>query len=148
MERAPIILTVLALSLFFVVPLMVWSIRQVRLGKYLLHKRTQTGTSVALFILLIFFEMQIPGTDWMKHTATSSFSEDTIRNYLSVHKSIAISMTLLWTLTLSLALWRTPSSPRPSPHSRLHKILGISSAVMMIITAISGWIFYWMAFIA
>lgn len=148
MNRAPIILTILALALFFVVPTLLWSLRQARLGKYQVHKRTQIGTSTAIFILLIFFEMQIPGSDWIKQTAQSSFPEATIRSYLSVHKSIAISTTLLWTMTFLLAFWRTPNPPRPSTHSKVHKIMGTSSAVMLIITAISGWIFYWMAFIA
>lgn len=148
MNRAPIILTILALALFFVVPTLLWSLRQARLGKYSVHKRTQIGTSTAIFVLLIFFEMQIPGSDWLKQTAQSPFPEATIHSYLFVHKSIAISTTLVWTMTLLLALWRTPSPPRPSLHSQVHKVLGISSAVMLIITAISGWIFYWMAFIA
>jgi hypothetical protein len=38
--------------------------------------------------------------------------------------------------------------PRPSAHSRFHARWGMIAAIDMALTTVSGWIFYWLAFVA
>jgi hypothetical protein len=45
------------------------------------------------------------------------------------------------------ALRKYPSPPVPGPHSRQHVPLARLAAIDMALTAITGWVFYWLAFV-
>jgi hypothetical protein len=71
-----------------------------------------------------------------------------VRTLLRVHLVFAISTPLLWAATIVLALRHMPSPPQPCPHSRLHKTLGWASTIDIVLTSITGLVFYYFAFAA
>jgi hypothetical protein len=66
---------------------------------------------------------------------------------LRVHLVFAVTTVILWPTTIMLALRRFSNPPMPGPHSRLHVPLARTAAADMVLTAITGWIFYWVAFV-
>jgi hypothetical protein len=58
-----------------------------------------------------------------------------------------VSTVILWPVTITLALLNFPNPPEPSPHSRIHIPLARVAATDMVLTAVTGWIFYWLAFV-
>ena len=59
-----------------------------------------------------------------------------------------VSAAALWAIVTARALRRFPVPPEPSAHSAWHRRFGKLAALDMLGTAITGWIFYWMAFVA
>ena len=41
-----------------------------------------------------------------------------------------------------------PNPPQPSTHSRLHKVLGWVSTLDLVLTSVTGLIFYYVAFVS
>ena len=60
----------------------------------------------------------------------------------------AVSTVALWIAVIIQALRHFPSPPRPNEHSRWHQTVGKLAAYDMTLTAITGWLFYWLAFVA
>jgi putative membrane protein len=59
----------------------------------------------------------------------------------------AVTTVVLWPVVIFLALRNFPNPPHPAQHSRIHVPLARLAAVDMMLTAISGWVFYWLAFV-
>jgi putative membrane protein len=54
---------------------------------------------------------------------------------------------ILWPVTIVLALRKFPNPPAPGAHSPTHIRLARLAALDMLLTSITGWIFYWLAFV-
>jgi uncharacterized membrane protein YozB (DUF420 family) len=67
---------------------------------------------------------------------------------LIVHLSFAVPTLVLWTIVVVQALRKFSRPPLPGPHSRWHTRWAMFAAVGMVLTAITGWLFYWLAFVA
>ena len=67
---------------------------------------------------------------------------------LIVHLSCAIPTAVLWVVVIWQALRHFPSPPGPSNYSRRHALGGWLAALGMVLTAVTGWLFYWLAFVA
>jgi len=67
---------------------------------------------------------------------------------LSIHLFFAISTVLLWIWVVWEALRRFPTPPAPAAHSRRHRVMGRLAAADLLLTSLTGWIFYWFAFVA
>jgi hypothetical protein len=67
---------------------------------------------------------------------------------LAVHLCFAVTAALLWVVVIVGALRRFPVPPAPSAHSAWHRRAGMAAAVDMACTAVTGWIFYYLAFVA
>jgi hypothetical protein len=59
----------------------------------------------------------------------------------------AVTTVVLWPVVILLALRSFPPIPGPAPHSRIHVPLARLAAADMLLTAVTGWIFYWLAFV-
>jgi hypothetical protein len=46
------------------------------------------------------------------------------------------------------ASWNFPRPAGPNHHSRFHKRWGTVAAIDMVMTTLTGWVFYWLAFVA
>ncbi|QDU63831.1 hypothetical protein Pan216_47120 [Planctomycetes bacterium Pan216] len=148
-SRASFMLDVVATAMVAILPVLTWSIYLVKARQnYLLHKRVQVTTGVVLLLAVILFELDIRIYGW-RHLATESPYYDTILfPFLYFHVTLACLTTLLWIVTIAGALRRFASPPVPGPYSSTHKWLGWSAAIGMYFTGVTGWTFYWMAFIA
>lgn len=154
--RASLMLDVVFLAMFLVVPALGWSVWLVRCRRnYLLHKRVQLALGIVLLAAVTAFEIDMRWSGW-KHRAVESTYNGTwtwgewgaVQTSLAVHLLFAVSTAVLWVVTIVAALRKMPHPPAPCPHSRLHKLLGRLSAIDMILTSLTGWIFYWLAFVA
>jgi hypothetical protein len=67
---------------------------------------------------------------------------------LTIHLFFAVPTLLLWIVVVVRALKYFPCPPRPGAHSEAHKLMGWLATVGMVMTAVTGWGFYWLAFVA
>lgn len=134
-------------AMVIVLPILTWSIYTVRIKKnYERHKLIQVATSIVLLIAVAAFEIDIRINGWRHLAEPSPYLETILYPFLVVHLVCAISTTIIWGYTIISAVRKMP---RPSSLvAGKHKVFGIISASLMYMTAITGWIFYWMAFVA
>lgn len=147
--RASLMMDLVFLAMFLVVPVMLWSIWQVRVRRrYVLHKRVQLTLGIVLGIAVLLFEIHVNVHDW-RARATGSPGGTLpwgVAAALVIHLCCSIPATLLWVFVIVRAVRRFPSPPEPSPHSRQHAFWGWFAAIEMVLTAVTGWVFYWLAF--
>jgi hypothetical protein len=59
-----------------------------------------------------------------------------------------VSSALLWVAVVVRALRNFPNPPQPGSHSSWHIFWGWAAAIDLVCTAVTGWLFYWLAFVA
>lgn len=142
-------LDVVAIAMLAILPVLTWSIwLVVRKRNYQLHKRIQLSLGSVLLVAVTLFEVDIRMYGWRHLAEPSPYYGGLLTPVLYVHLFFSIATTLLWIITIALALVKMPVPPRPCAHSKRHRLLGRLSAAGMYCTAITGWTFYWMAFVA
>lgn len=149
--RASIMLDVVFLAMFAVVPILAWSIHLVRNKRnYRLHKQVQVTLGLVLLVAVTLFEIDMRFvTDWRaRATASPHFASGTVMNSLYIHLVFAVTTAVLWILVMARALRNIPNPPGPCAHSIWHKRWGWIAALDMLGTSITGWVFYWLAFVA
>ncbi len=153
--RGPFMLDVIVVLMVFVLSALAWSLRSVRYRKlYRRHKVVQLGLATALLVVLICFEVDIQFVENWRELAEPSPYYDVsgktglVIYSLRVHLFFAITTLALWTFTIVRALALFPNPPQPNRHGRSHARWGLVAAVDMALTAVSGWVFYVLAFVA
>jgi putative membrane protein len=148
-SRATFMLDLVAVAMFAVLPMLAFGIRLVRVDRnYIVHKSAMSTIAIVLAVAVILFEIEMRVVGWRHLAEISPYFQTTLFPVLSVHLLFSVSTTILLTLTVFLAWRRFPTPPRPTQHSTHHKILGRLSAIGLTLTSVTGWIFYYMAFIA
>jgi len=153
-SRASFMLDVVFLAMFIIVPLLGWSIWLVRRGKHEMHKRLQLTIAVTLLVAIIAFEVDLRFfTDWRAKAALSPYFENNgqwnaVWVSLVIHLTFAVPTTILWVWVVAQALRAFPKPPKPGAHSRQHRLFGRLAGAGMLFTAVTGWCFYWLAFVA
>jgi putative membrane protein len=149
--RASLMLDVVFLAMFAVLPVLGWSVWVVRYRRrYVLHKRVQLALAGVLLVAVTAFEIDMRFfTDWEQRAVSPPATEPASAVYaaLYVHLCFAVTTSLLWIWVVAQALRRFPRPPAPGEHSRQHLFLGRLAAIDMVMTAVTGWIFYWLAFV-
>lgn len=156
--RTSFMLDFVVCALVVIVPVLVTSICMVKFGRrYDKHRILQTLLCVVLLVAVGAFEidLQIVHGGWEEIVA-KSFDDDALlaariadsRPWLWLHLIFAITTPVLWLVTICLAWRRFPRPPVPGDHSRLHRQLGWLSAIDVTLTAVTGLIFYYVAFMA
>jgi hypothetical protein len=148
--RATLMLDLLVVAMFVVMLVLTWSIYQVRYRRrYQLHKWTQITLASVLLITVVLFELDVRLHDWTGRAAGQVGGEPAavVWNALYIHLFFAVTTVVLWPVVIFLALRNFPNPPRPALHSRVHVPLGRLAAVDMMLTAVTGWVFYWLAFV-
>jgi uncharacterized membrane protein YozB (DUF420 family) len=148
--RASFMLDVLVLAMGVVVLVLGWSIYEVKYRhRYQLHKWVQVSLGVVLLVAVIVFEIDVRLYGWQDRAAgeIGGHASRLVMTSLAVHLVFAISATILWPLVIIRALLNFPSPPHPGPHSRFHVRWARIAAIDMFITAVTGWTFYYLAFV-
>ncbi len=153
--RGSLMLDVVFLAMFVVVPLLALSIWLVkRRGRYGLHKRLQLIMAAVLLAAVLLFEIDIRVNGWEARAEPSPYF-DPERKWtcpaglsLIIHLSFAVPTLVLWIYVVVQALRKFHRPPQPGPHSASHARYGWLAAGGMTLTAVTGWIFYWVAFVA
>ena len=152
--RASLMLDVVALAMLVVLPVLAASIWLVRYRRrFALHKRLQLALGVVLLITVALFEADMRVNGWRARAEASPFighdgSTDWVVVALGVHLCFSVTTALLWLFVIVQALRNFPVPPVPGQHSLWHRRLGYAAAIDMLLTAVTGWIFYWLAFVA
>lgn len=148
--RAPLTLDFLCVAMLVAILVLAWSVYQVKIRRrYQVHKWTQLTLGAVLLTVVILFEIDIRLHGWESRAAGTVGGEPAASVWyaLYVHLAFAVSSIVLWPVTIFLALRNFPNPPRPSAHSRIHVPLARLAALDMVMTAVTGWIFYWFAFV-
>lgn len=152
--RASLMLDVVFLAMFLVIPLLTWSVWLVKYRRrYDWHKRVQLTLASVLAVTVLLFELDMRLNGWRARARPSPYYgsgalTDTVSLALGVHLLFAVSTAVVWTIVVAKALRNFPRTPAPGPHSAWHRRWAKIAAIDMLLTAITGWIFYWLAFVA
>lgn len=143
-------LDVVFLAMFAVLPAMVTNIILAkRCQRYAAHKWLQVGLGLLLFVAVVLFEIDNFLHDWRERAEPSPYyANGWVARVLAIHLFFAVPNVFIWAYVTIDALRKFPNPPAPSPYSRRHKLWGWLAAGAMTMTAVTGWIFYWMAFVA
>ena len=154
--RTSFMLDFVVVALILIVPILLYSLYAVKVQqKYVLHRNLQLLLGIILLVAVGLFEvdLQLVQGGWAKVVAKRAVPLTTeqlkfVQTILRIHLVFAISTPFLWATTIVLALRRMPSPPGPSSHSKLHKSLGWISTIDIVLTSVTGLIFYYFAFVA
>jgi putative membrane protein len=154
-SRGSLMLDVVFLAMFAVVPLLIASIYLVKVRhRYGLHKRLQLAMAIVLLVAVVLFELDIRINGWEARAEPSPYF-DALNKWscpagisLIVHLSFAVPTLVLWIYVVAAALRKFSKPPMPGTHSQRHAWTGWLAAGGMILTAVTGWLFYWLAFVA
>ncbi len=148
-SRASIGMDVVLVGLLALLPVLVWSIAAVRAGRYGLHKRLQLFIVAALAVAILVFELDIRiFSDWRERARPSPFWPAGVLWALGIHLVFAVSTFVLWSWVVWEALRRFPTPPVPGTHGPRHRRMARLAALDLAATALTGLIFYWLAFVA
>ena len=117
------------------------------------HKRTQIALAAVLGAAVLAFEIEMRLSGWRHLAEPSPFwrngmGNDWIDYALMIHLLFAIPTPILWIAIIIGALRGFPTPTQPTGHSRSHKFWGKLGALGMTATAVTGWVFYYLAFVA
>jgi putative membrane protein len=147
--RASLGMDVVLVALLALLPILAWSIRLARQGRYLLHKRLQLFIVTALLLAILVFEVDIRLlSDWRTRAEDSPFWPGGVLAALGIHLIFAITTFVLLVWVVWEALARFPAPPVPGPHSRRHRLMARLAALDLLLTAVTGVGFYWLAFVS
>lgn len=146
-SRAPFSIDLVSLALLLVVPLLLWSVYLVKSKKdYKKHRFIQIILSISILLVLVVFEVDIRLNGWRQHAEASPFINSGLLPFLYFHVTIACTATVLWTWALINGLMKFKTPPRPGVNSARHKKLGWAAVIFMLLTSITGWTFFILAF--
>lgn len=152
--RGSFMLDLVFMAMFLVVPVMFWSIHQVRrYRRYEVHRWAQTILGMVLAVAVLAFEVDMRIHGWRDRAEPSPFWKvgainDPIDYSLILHLAFAIPNTLVWFFVIIQAWRHFPRPATPGPYSTRHRRSAWIAAFLMTSTAVTGWIFYYLAFVA
>lgn len=146
-SRASLMLDVVFVAMFVVVPVLAWSVWQVKYRRrYQLHKTVQIVLAVVLLVAVTLFEVDMQLVSGWEARATTTGSQPAAHIYyaLWVHLVFAVTAVPLWVFVIVRAL----RIGLPGTGSGEHIFWARLAAIDMCLTAVTGWVFYWLAFVA
>jgi len=148
-SRASLGTDLVFVALFAVMPLLAWGVQLARRKQYRWHKAAQLTIAAALLAAIVVFEIDMRlVSSWKPRAVDSPWWPGGVWTALSIHLVFAISTVVLWVWVVWEALRRFPSPPAPADHSRRHRLMGRLAAADLVLTSVTGWTFYWFAFVA
>jgi uncharacterized membrane protein YozB (DUF420 family) len=148
--RGSLMLDVVFLATFAIVAFLAISIYVVRRRQYRLHSRIQLTLAIVLIVAITAFEIDLRFfTDWRSLARHSPYYESGwVDRWLAIHLCFAIPTPLIWIAAIGLAVRWFGWDPRPNLHSLKHRRIGWLAAGAMAMTMATGWVFYYVAFVA
>lgn len=146
-SRASFLMDFVVVAMMLIIPILVTSVGIVRYRKsYEVHRKIQVGLGSLLGVTIVFFELDVRLNGWRHLAEVSPFYETLVFPALIVHLFFAIPTFFLWIVTIFFGIkYYTPEDPLKN---KFHKIMGRISAAFMVGTAFTGWVFFWLAFVA
>jgi len=154
--RGSLMLDVVFLAMFVIVPVMGVSIYLVKYRRrYQLHKQIQLALAIVLLVAVTAFEIDMQWMTKWELRAVPSVYFNLERKWscpvgisLIVHLLFAVPTAFLWIFVIVQAMRKFPNPIGPNEYSRQHVFWARLAAFEMLMTAITGWVFYTLAFVA
>ena len=147
--RASVGMDVVLVGLLALLPVLVASIALVRRGHYVAHRRLQLLIVGLLLAAIVVFEIDIRlVSDWRLRAVPSPWWPGGVLAALGIHLVFAVTTFVLWAWVVTEAVRRFPRPPEPGPHSGRHRWSARLAAADLALTAVTGVVFYWLAFVA
>lgn len=147
-SRGSFMLDLVVLAMVAILPVLAFAIRAAQKGKYEFHKKIMVSLAIILLIAVIAFEVEMRVVGWRHLAKPSPYYDSVVFWALSLHLLFSTTAAVSMAVTVWAALRQFPSPPIPGRHSVAHRRSGKIAAVSLAGTAVSGWIFYWLAFVA
>ena len=147
--RGSVMLDVVAVAMVAVSGLLLLSIFLARVQKkHQLHRSIQLVLIVLLSIAIVLFEIDMRVyTDWEQLAEPSAYFESGwVHAALWIHLTFAIPTPFVWAYVVTQALRKIEWDSESYRHR--HRVWGWVASLMMFGTAVTGWLFYWIAFCA
>lgn len=154
--RASLMLDVVFVAMFAVIPVMGFSIAAARYKhRWDLHKKIQLILATILLLAVVAFEVDMQFlTQWELRAEPSPFFtieqkwSSPVGVSLLIHLFFAVPTAFIWIYVITGAIKHFPKPPTPAAYSARHKLWGRIAAGEMTMTAVTGWVFYYLAFVA
>lgn len=149
--RASWAMDAMVLVMALVVVVLGWSVHQVRSKrKFGRHKRAQILLAVGLLAAVVLFETDVRFNGWEDRAAgvVGGAASTAVWTALTVHLVFAVFSVVLWPVVIVRAARNFGAPPHPGAHSAWHRRWAPVAAIGMTLTAVTSWIFYWVAFVA
>jgi len=154
--RASVGMDVVLVGLIALLPVLALSIALVRRGRYAAHKGLQLFIVAALLAAIVVFEIDVRlVSDWRARAAggppwgeVNAWWPTGVLAALAIHLVFAVSTLVLWAWVVWEALTRFPTPPAPGTHGPRHRVMARLAAADLLLTAVTGTVFYWLAFVA
>ena len=148
-SRGSFMLDTVAIAMFIVLPALAIGVRKAKFErKFEKHRNIMLSLSVLLLVAVIAFELEMRLIGWRHLAEPSPYYETVVPWLLGIHIVCSVSGTLLLAATVTMALKNFARPPRPGAHSNIHMRIGKATAVALALTSVTGWVFYYLAFIA
>lgn len=149
-NRASGTLDFVVVAMVLVLVAMGFSIYQVRSkNNPRLHRMVQLVTAIVLLITLVGFEVDIRINGWREMAEASPYYDSGVVGWsLAIHLMFAIPTPFIWAGVIGFGLSRFRESFQAGEFNRIHRIWGRAAAFFMAMTAVTGWVFYYLAFVA
>lgn len=130
---------------------LLFSITQVRYkSRKILHRNVQLVTATILALALVAFEVDVRFfTNWREIAEPSPYYNSGLVDVsLWIHLVFAIPTPVVWGVVIWMALKGFKTGFDQGAFNKTHRIGGRIAAAMLMATAITGWVFYYLAFVA
>lgn len=148
--RASLMMDLMVLVMALVTVVLVWSVYQVKVRRrFGLHRRVQIPLGLGLLVAVVLFELDVRLNGWEERAAgvVGGEASGVVWTALAVHLVFAVFSVLLWPVVIVRAARNFGNPPQPGGHSAWHRRWAPVAAVGMVITAVTSWIFYAVAFV-
>lgn len=154
--RASLMMDTVVVALVAVLSILAVSVYLAKFrGRFPWHKRLQLGLGSVLLLTIVAFEIDTQFiSPWRERAAESPYYNaehlwtSALGVCLLVHLCFSVPTTVLWGFVIVQALRKFPSPAAPSVYSQRHAFWGRLAAFGMLMTAVTGWLFYGLAFVA
>lgn len=140
----------MVLVMAVVVVMLATSVHQVRANRrFGLHQRIQLPLTLGLFATIVLFELDVRLNGWQERASGVADGTASTADWvaLAVHLFFAVLSVVLWLVVVIRASLNFGRFPRPNHHSNWHRRWAPIAAIGMIMTAVTSWIFYVIAFV-
>ena len=147
-------LDVVVVAMAILIPALGASIALVRYRRaYVWHRRIQVALASILFLAVGAFEIEMRMmTDWTELAAPSPYyTADTwnaVNISLGVHLFFAIPTLVVWIYVIVQAIRHFGWLVQPGQYGGRHAFWGRLASLGIVMTAVTGWVFYWLAYTA
>ncbi len=147
-SRGTLMMDTVVTAMLIIVPAALFGRRLARTGHYELHRKVQLALAATLGVAVLAFEVEVRVTGWRERAEPSPFYDTILFPWLYFHVTAAVTASLLWIAATAHGLRRMPRPAAPGPGSVWHKRLGKATIVATCATAATGWVFFYLAFVA